>query len=187
MMVNMTKCSVCICVCMRMCVCVCVCVCACVQWMGNMTKCHMCVCLLVGKGMGCKMDEKYDKMQYVCVCECVCACLCVSVRVCAYYWGRGREGVSNRWKIWQNAVWVGVGGNHNKFFSASWGWHPKGGWKFQHLQSWFLSGVDEKEVKDRSNCTLRRSSARRSTLLAKVNSSFLWGFCSICRYRLICR
>ena len=33
--------------------------------------------------------------------------------------------------------------------------------------------------------TLRSASASLSTLFARVNSSFLWGFCSICRYKFI--
>lgn len=41
--------------------------------------------------------------------------------------------------------------------------------------------------KSKSKLTFKRSCARRTTLLARMRSSFLCGFCSICRYRLICK
>ena len=37
------------------------------------------------------------------------------------------------------------------------------------------------------NHTLRRASASLSTLFAIISSSFLCGFCSICKYKLICK
>lgn len=50
-----------------------------------------------------------------------------------------------------------------------------------------ISGFAEiPEILNGLSSSLRRLSANLRTLLATISSSFLCGFCSICRYKLIC-